>query len=497
MAVSAAAALSSSRVDSVNPIEAENEFRAGIETLLAEVDNQSQQGSFSSDADERDAVFHEHDTRIFFFDRLLDLLGWDLGAGGNVVQEARIKVGTTKFVDYVGVNQDTHAPVLILEAKAWDRPTIKGKGGRRDWSTTSLVIAAVKHINAGRSKASAPVIAEWHEHIAQLAGYVRNFSDHYGHSVSRAVLSSGQWMLVFNDPVSIFCDFDVNDQQFHFFNREEYVAKSHVIFRQLARVHTAGSIPFPIKSSQLGNYLSKAQFSAAFHGMLIRYEASGTPVFTQRPRILVYPCMIIQRDDGVLITVIDAENPATMQISRTGQGTETLGPHLKAVETAAKELLQSCGDELGLLMVPKELAAFPGFPKGSVMDRDGIALVTPQKLFVKLIRSFSDNWLAVTGCQTHFLHDQPKVECRFNTWAACNDVDCAIGTNAINIPSTKIPRAFFVDGQPHHCAHRTVTDRRDARCYIKALDARTCCNACVYFDSCWSRSEATILPCGK
>ncbi|MCY4327720.1 MAG: hypothetical protein OXC53_09060, partial [Rhodobacteraceae bacterium] len=61
----------------MNPIEAENEFRAGIETLLAEVDNQSQQGSFSSDSDERYAVFHEHDTRIFFFDRLLDLLGWD------------------------------------------------------------------------------------------------------------------------------------------------------------------------------------------------------------------------------------------------------------------------------------------------------------------------------------------------------------------------------------------------------------------------------------
>ncbi len=93
----------------MNPIAAESEFRAGIKKLLDDIDNQFKHGYANTDAYGRDEVFHERDARIFFFDRLLQLLGWNLGMGGNVAQEARIKAGTTKFVDYVGINQDTRS----------------------------------------------------------------------------------------------------------------------------------------------------------------------------------------------------------------------------------------------------------------------------------------------------------------------------------------------------------------------------------------------------
>ncbi len=481
----------------MNSLAAENEFRAGLERVLSDIERQLAPGTANPQAHARDEALHEHDTRVHFFDHLLKLLRWDLGLGGNVAQEARIKAATTKFVDYVGVNQDTRAPVLILEAKAWDKPIIRGKGERQNWPKVNLIVEAVRHVNAGGNKASSPVTADWHEHLSQLAGYVRDFWEQSGHAVSRAVLSSGQWLLVFTEPVSTFCGSTVNDRQFLLFERESYVENAKVIFELLARVKLANVAPDRIRPSQLGIYVNKKDFVSAYHGMLICYEETGTVLFAKRPRILVYPSVIIQREDGTLFPVIDAEEPVPMQVSRTLSDAETLGPHLEEVQAAAEELLQSCSDELGLHLAPGELADFPGFPVEPEMGPSGSDLGEPRKQFVKPVRSASNNWLAVTGSQTHFLHERPKVECLFHAWAACNAFGRSIGANALNSPATRDPRAFFVDGQHHHCAHRTVTDRRSARCYIKAIDARTCCNACVYHGSCWSPEDARNLPCGN
>ena len=481
----------------MNPLVAENEFRAGLEKVLADIDHQLSPDTANPHASARDEVFHERDTRVFFFDRLLELLGWDLGSGGNVEQEARIKADTTKFVDYVGVNPDTRAPVLVLEAKAWDKPIISGRGRWRRQPRRDLIVAAINHINEDGCKKTSPVTAEWHKDLSQLAGYVRKYKERYRHSVSCAVLSSGQWMLVFKEPVSTFCNFDVNDQQFHLFERNAYVANANLIFEQMARVNLADVAPFPIRSSQLRNHVTEANFSAAYHGLLVHYEASGSSLIAQMPRILVYPSIIIQRDDVALFTVIDAKVPIEMPSSRSNNGKTPIVEHVQKVAKAAKELLQSCSDELGLPLKPSELAKFPGFKEGSVMAVAGLSLDKPQKFLAKLARPATDNWLAVTGSQPHYLLATPTVVCRFHGWAACSAIDKSIGSYAINSPAIRDPRAFFVDNQPHHCAHQTVIDRRDVRCYIKAIDARTCCKACVYQDTCWSPHEAANLPCGS
>lgn len=477
----------------MNPLAAENEFRAGLERIVAGIVRKGAPAAADPRSYEKDKAIHERETRVFFFDRLLDLLDWNLGVEGNVTQEARIKAGTTKFVDYVGVNQETRAPVLILEAKAWGKPVITGKGEKRGLPKARLIVEAVKHVNAGGNKENSPVTAEWHEHLSQLAGYVCHYWKKHGHAVSRAVLSSGQWLLVFKEPVSTFCDNKVSDRQFHLFERDEYVENAHVIFELLARVKLAGVVPDQIRPSQLGNYVNKVDFISAYHGMVIRYEKSGTVLFAKRPLILVYPSVIIEREGGALFTVIDVEDPIPMQISCTGNGEGSLRPHLEKVATAAEELLQSCSDELGMQLEPGDLVDFPGFP----MVSGGLALGEPRKLFVKSFRAESNNWLAVTGRHTHYIQERPKSACHFHSWATCNEIGQAIGPNAVNSPATDEPRAFFVDGQPHHCAHRVVIDRRVGRCYIMAIDARTCCKACVYHDTCWLPEETSKLPCGK
>ena len=64
----------------------------------------------------------EHNVRKMFLDRLLVALGWKLEA--VVAEEARVKGDTTLFLDYLGVHLDTRVPLLIFEAKAWEKPFI-------------------------------------------------------------------------------------------------------------------------------------------------------------------------------------------------------------------------------------------------------------------------------------------------------------------------------------------------------------------------------------
>ena len=64
----------------------------------------------------------EHNVRKVFLNRLLIALGWRLDI--TVAEEARVKGETTLFLDYLGVHLDTKIPLLIFEAKAWEKPLI-------------------------------------------------------------------------------------------------------------------------------------------------------------------------------------------------------------------------------------------------------------------------------------------------------------------------------------------------------------------------------------
>ncbi len=478
----------------------ENDFRRGIETLLDAIARETAPDAPSPYAGAGEQTLHEHDTRIFFFDRLLALLGWELGPAGNVAEEARIKANTTKFVDYVGVNPGTRAPALILEVKAWDKPLVTRRDKTSGASSADLIVAAIKHLRAGGAKAKSPVAGDWHDYLDQVSGYVRTFRDQYGHSVPCAVLASGQWIVVFKAPVSIFCDDEVHYGQFEIFELADYVAKAHELFELLARSVLAGSAPPRIRSAQLANYVRPDDVAACYHAVLVKYEQTGAAFLTQLPRILVYPAMVIERSDQNFFTVIDAELPTVMKLSATATGEEDLAEHVAVIAAQAATLLQRCSNELGIALAPRDLAAFPGFAQEAalaVKQGPGLTLGGAGKIVVRLLRGTGDHWLAVTGNSTHYLGARPVVDCRFHAWAECRAEGHQSGANAVNSPATESPRAFFVDTRLHHCAHQIVLDRRARRCHIDAIDTRTCCRACTYQNLCWSAEELAALPCGK
>lgn len=234
---------------------------------------------------------------------------------------------------------------------------------------------------------------------------------------------------------------------------------------------------------------------SAHYSVFVNYEESGIDVFSPRPRIQIYPALVLLRNDGAILTVIDNEDPFELILEEDDEGEHTINLHICNVETVSSELLLRCSNELGVDLAADPLENFAGFPKPHghkvpLSGNDG-----PE--YLKPLRSKADQWQVVTGDHPHFLFDRPTTQCSFHSWSNCRNAGCQIGDTAISSRVTKGPRAFFTDEQIYHCAHQTVQDRRQQRCKIAPIDMRTCCRACIFLNSCWSEAEKAALPCGQ
>jgi hypothetical protein len=467
----------------VNQLALLNSFKRGLSDLLDAIERElarSQRDPYTEvDPNRRP---HEHDTRLLFVDQLLRLLGWRLGPGGNMLEEARLQAGTTKFMDYVGVVDIDGEPLLLAEAKAWDKPAISARGNDQYASEAALVVAAIQHIREGRGEGTSPMIAEWDSYLRQVCGYVQTLKQQYAHVLRRAVITSGEWMVVFSSPVETFLG-AARPNDIAIFRRAEFKSRAGEIFKLLHRSALTEDAPIPLRPAQLRQFIELDGVEGAFLGVHIRYERTGSTLFARRPRILVYPALFVARGDGAVFTVIDNDTPFELDYQIDDNEVQTIAPHLDAIHARSAGLLAACGTELGGMLEAARFSDFPGFSSDG-MSKALVAALTE-----------ADEWLVATGSETHFLLAEPRVEgCRFHCWAECG-ANAAM-ESAISVRSVD-PPAFFVDAQRHHCAHQVVHDRRAKRCLVQAIDSRMCCQACVFLDHCWTAPEKAALPCGS
>lgn len=483
MAGGSPAALSPARANPVNRPALLNRFKRDLNDLLAAVEREitRQQRDPYTELDPKRRP-HEHDTRLLFVDKLLGHLGWQLGAGGNVLEETRLQAHTTKFMDYVGVVDIAGEPLLLVEAKAWDKPAISAREGRQNTSDVELVAAAIQHIRDGQAEDTSPIIGEWDSYLRQVSGYVQTLKELYQHDLPRAVIISGEWMVVFSEPVETFLGALLPDD-IAIFKRSQLTGRAEEIFELLHRSELTKDAPIPLRPAQLQQFVELNGVAGAFQGVHVHYERTGSALFVRRPRILVYPALFVAREDSAVFTVIDNDTPVELDYQTVEDGIETLAPHLDTIQTRSAALIATCEAELGGKLPLAELSAFPGFRS------NGMAKALVGGL------AEADEWLVATGSAAHFLLVEPRIqECRFHRWAECG-ADAAL-QSAISARSVE-PPAFFVDAQRHHCAHQVVQDRRDGRCLIQAIDSRVCCQACVYLEHCWTAEERAALPCGN
>ena len=469
-------------------------FQRGLAELLERFDR-----TVATDAPEPYAgagVDHplEHTTRIHLLNALAELLGWQLGLGGNMAEEARLKNGTTAFMDYLGVATETNAPVLLIEAKAWDKPFItpQAKGANTSYNPADLIAQAVEHWRGGGTRTNSPAAADWHDYVEQVGKYVKGLWDVHQHPLPRAVITSGQWLVVFTKPMATFINaWPASAEDIKIFRKPDFRTGALELYSLLSKASLCVETPYYIRATQVRNYTTPEAVVDCFHALHVSYEASGSPVFIRRPRILVYPALVLQRNDGALLTVLERSDPLELSYQRGIDDLElALEPHFGEVAAAAEALLTRTGEQLGLELQPSALDDFPGYPINTNVDR------VKSKSLIKRHAIEPDVWVLITGQATHFLKPVPDVACRYHRWSACHAAGEAIGKAAVSMPEIARPRSFFTDDQPHHCAHQGLKDRREGRCQIPLIDERLCCKSCLFAPVCWPGAQQTPLPCG-
>lgn len=433
---------------------------------------------------------HEHTTRVHFLDEFVELLGWSLGLGGDMAEEARLKGETTTFMDYLGVKPDTHAPALLIEAKAWDKAFLLPRN-KKAYEAPTLLGEAINHWRSGKSAKDSPVAGQWHDYIDQVGGYVKNLKDRHGHTLPRAVITSGQWIVVFVDPVQAFVEGTVEDIKIKIFQKQNFKAQASVLFSLISKKAIAAETPFNVRPTQVLNYLTKDLLIACFHAVHVSYEASGSPVFGRKPRVLVYPALVLRGADNMLLAVLEESEESSLQYTKDDTTDErSLAPHVDKLTAGAAALLARTGEQLGLELRPAPIVDFPGFPRELMHNP------TVTRPLARSNPRERDNWIIVTGQASHFVKSGPDLDCRFHNWSVCNGARRAAGTSAISSPVLSMPRALFTDATPHHCAHSDVSDRRKPRCQIHMIDASLCCRGCTFVSDCWPGNTSPPLPCG-
>ena len=476
----------------MNQGRAENEFLVGFTKLLEafELSRKPPGAAAFQGAEPLDPL--EHTVRIHLRDELLALLGWQLGLGGDVAEEARIKDETTTYIDYLGVNPTTKVPALLWESKAWGKPFIAaGRKAVNFEKPADLLVRAIRHWLEDRSAKTSPAGAVWHGYVDQVAGYVRKLKADYDHIVPCAVISSGEWLVVFKKPLKTLVLGEVSAEDLEIYEFGDFIAAGRRIFRLLSREVLGPAVPYPLRPGQLGDYTTPDDAVAAFHSLHLHYDEGGTRHFSAKPRVTVYPAVTIVRRDGAILTAFEDDGAALEYPGGGDDAPPSLNEHLGRVDEAATALLAKCGQSVGKQLQPATLDQFPGFT-----DDNTAPLGAGRPNYVQA-EAKPDLWLLVTGESRHFLRATPAVAvCPFHAWSLCRQTGQAIGDSAVSVRRTENPRSFFTDEEPHHCAHQGLNDLRDKRCQISGIDQRICCQACVYSVVCWKPDDKAGLPCG-
>jgi hypothetical protein len=470
----------------------EAKFKESLETLIGDFQRRAAAGAPAAYLGAAEDTVLEHTARKHFLDKLLQALGWDIASfEHDIAEEARVRDDTTVFMDYVGVHPESRAPILIFEAKAWEKPLVTpsavvlaNRKARENISHVELIMMTLVHCKGNEDEALCPVSLEWRAWLLKLIQYVTAVKRESGHLVDSVAISSGQWVVVFSDPTNAFADKGaVNAGSISVFRIEDYVAKSDDIYRKLAKRHLVGAPPPFIRPEQVAKRL--------FLGLWLYRSTTGSP-FDVHPQILVYPAILIQRSDEEFVTIVDrglGHEPIPNDSSFIEQ-------HIEAIQARSDRLLATIQAVMPGLPAPSELTEFSGFVQppsrghaAKVFEPDDA-----DRDFLKSYPLAAGQFILATGRNPHFIISTPRVAgCRDHDWGQCKALNVEAGDQPIVARSIE-PASFFITGELHHCAHRLLHGRRVDRCKVRAFESFLCCQACTYQPICWA--DVDDLPCG-
>lgn len=460
--------------------------------------------------------------REYFVNAFLRALNWRMDVSvedslPNLVPEAPVAsavTGTTKFLDYLGTERGGSDPLLIVESKRPSSPLPKRKALPGSSSGTAMADEPLDSIiSAGLERED--LTGEWNEWLETLRGYVRIAYDRRGKVPRRVLLISRRWLIIFIDPADSFLPtgshspekilvFTVEDDKDDDLNLIELHYRE--IFYWLENQRVLDEVP-PLTVAQVAFHINPDHIDRLLHGLHLLYIeqpdfSHGFAVaLSVSPVIKVRPIIFLHSQYGAWLRVY-SESRIEMP-----HDPEKLTKHLGEVHEIATGLLKDINTRLGAHFAPATV-------ESHYADEDDFKALRGVVEKPKNYPNY-DEHIVVTGQHTHYFRLEPTVpECPHHHWGNSNREGRAVLV-PIERRSTN-PRAFFISGENHHCAHRHVEEAKsspitpdnkdrcgprsgkeqDAFCEIWRFEKHLCCRTCIFEDVC-TRAQAFRLPCHR
>jgi hypothetical protein len=423
----------------------------------------------------------------------LAALNWRLDARPeeglpNLIPEAPIRSEerrSIRFLDYLGLERQTNAPLLIVETK---RPSAQLPSTSEPAATYSEVLS--------RGLAGESLNGEWNKWLRDLRDYVCSAYVHTQKVLRRVVITNGDWLILFLDPSDAFLDTGTHapTRILVFINGSDIQGRCCELFRHLEHGHVSGEIP-PLTPGELPFYVEDTAVDRAMHGIRLRYLEQHH-IYQYLPVIKVAPVVFVRSRYGSWMRV-----EAPPQAYELPHESNRFPEHLSEVERAAKNLFDEVDRRLGRSLKPFPLSRH-------YEDEEAFAALRG------VVECRENEYLIVTGDNTHYLLPQASVSnCPYHDWTKANAAVSPSNPGPIMMRSIE-PRCFFVSGELHHCAHRDVGSAKatqitkenrpqcgprsgqegQAFCEIWRFEQHLCCRICVFEVVC---TKATVfqLPC--
>lgn len=476
----------------------ESTFKYRIAQVRAQFGKQLPQGEREVALDLLDQALEAH-ARAYVVNGVLGALNWRIESLpedglGELIPEAPVLSllsDTTRFLDYLGLERETNVPLLIVETKRPSSvlPQLTG---------TARAKAASFPETLALGLAGEALSGSWNGWLKDLRDYVRTAAAKGGQYPRRAVITNGDWFVVFMDPADSFGDAVKRDpsQILVFESAADIQARAGEFFSSLAHQFVVRHAP-ALKLGAVAFEITSSKVRSAMHGLRLRYS-EHREVYAVLPTISVAPILLLGLVNGSWIRV--EIPPRAFDVPHDPVA---LASHLHEVEAAAADLREKVNTALAanlpLMSLDEHYA-----------DSDGFAGLKG------VVENATDDFIVVTGTHTHYVRETPTVPaCPYHD--SSRATQDAVAAQPVLLVRSMDPRSFFVSGEPHHCAHIVVSDAKaspitglnleqcgprsgqagHAFCEIFRFETRLCCRTCAFETICTKAQVLNVMPCQR
>jgi hypothetical protein len=472
-----------------------NQYEKSIKNKIKRIRVQFDPDSSQLPSGFKDENLEAH-IKKYIIDPLLKALNWQTDS--NLFIEAALRaqeVGSKRrFMDYLGLEQNTNTPLLIVEAKRPDTPLPSSQ------DPTSLVshqLAQTLEKLCDSPQSSNPITVRWQKDLWQLSEYINITYKNTRVIPARAVITNGDWLIIFEDVKNAFIDRQPNvipDQIIVIEKRDEIEKSAKVIFRSLDYYSLVPNA-HPIFPSELRAIVKPEDIIYALRALEVNYSETPTandPV----PNINITPVLMLRLISGGFIRVNARES------DRMPHKIDFMERHFVDIADIHDKLYKEVCDSLSC-NVQIQTSNFQYLDTEVYRELPGLQAYNSWK------------YLLVTGDTTHFIIKNTNYDqCPFHSADIAARLNC-LNQDVPHGPSVSI-RTHLSVGTTSCCVHRHVhevkriqvneinrerfsprTEVEDGPfCRLWGFEKFLCCKCCAFQNVC-SISIGNAMPCGR